>query len=43
MVKSIVDIVDKNSDPYQLKQNIPIIRNYLYRNADALKFSEAKR
>lgn len=43
MVKSVIDIVDKNSDPYQIGQTIPTIRNYLYRNADALKFAEAKK
>jgi hypothetical protein len=43
MVKGVIDIVDKNSDPYQIGQSIPTIRNYLYRNADALKYVEAKK
>ena len=41
MVKGIIDIIDKNSDPYV--QNITNIKNYLYRNSDGLTFADAKR
>jgi hypothetical protein len=41
MVKGIIDIIDKNSDPYV--QNITNIKNYLYRNSDGLSFAGAKR
>lgn len=40
MVKSLVDILDKNCDP-NLPGNVPTIRNYLYRNADTLHFDQA--
>lgn len=40
MVKCLIDILDKNCDP-NLPDNIPTIRNYLYRNADTLTFNQA--
>jgi hypothetical protein len=43
MVKSIVDIIDRNVDPFIGGQNIPTVRNYLYRNSDVLRFDEALR
>lgn len=41
MVKSIVDIIDRNVDPFHGGKNIPTVRNYLYRNADTLRFDQA--
>lgn len=40
MVKSLIDILDKNCDP-NLPGNVPSLRNYLYRNADTLTFNQA--
>ena len=42
MVKGIIDMLDANCSD-QLESNIPTLRNYLYRNADMLKFDEALR
>jgi hypothetical protein len=37
MVKGIVDIIDTNCDLHRLEGR-PTVRNYLYRNADMLRF-----
>jgi hypothetical protein len=37
MVRSIIDIIDKNVDQAQ----IPSVRSYLYRNSSAIKFNQA--
>lgn len=42
MVKSLVDILDRNCDP-NLPVNTPALRNYLYRHADTLTFDQALR
>ena len=42
MVKAIVDVLDGNCDNSELG-NTPSVRNYLYRNADMLKFDQALR
>jgi len=38
MVRGLIDLIDRNMDQNQLQNNIPSVRNYLYRNADSLKF-----
>lgn len=40
MVRSIIDAVDQNSDS-AMAPHLPNIKNYLYRNADSLTFSQA--
>jgi len=41
MVRSIIELVDRNVDQGQLPRNIPSVRNYLYRNVDTLRFEQA--
>jgi hypothetical protein len=41
MVRSIVDIIERNIDHSQLPQRVPPVRNYLYRNNAKLQFAEA--
>lgn len=38
MVRSLVDLLDRNIDQSQVQNGIPSVRNYLYRNTDSLKF-----
>lgn len=42
MVKSVINVIDASCDMYR-SDGIPSVRNYLYRNTDVLKFSEAIR
>lgn len=41
MVRSIIDALDKNVDQMLMPPNIPSVKNYLFRNHDALKFQTA--
>ena len=41
MVRSIVDIVERNIDHGQLPQRVPPVRSYLYRNNAKLLFADA--
>lgn len=38
MVENIIETIEKNMDRYQFPQQVPSIRNYLYRNSDRLSF-----
>ncbi len=38
MVRSIVEIIERNLDQGQLPQRVPPVRNYLYRNNAKLQF-----
>lgn len=41
MVRGIIDLIDRNLDQAQLPSNVPSVRNYVYRNADTLRFDQA--
>jgi hypothetical protein len=41
MVSSLVEAIDRNIDHDQLPPSTPTVRNFLYRNADALNFDNA--
>lgn len=33
MVRSIIEMIDRNLDPSQIPQQIPSVRNYIYRRS----------
>lgn len=43
MVGSLIETIDRNIDPDQLPPSTPSVRNFLYRNSDALTFDVAIR
>lgn len=43
MVSSLIEAIDRNIDHDLLPPSTPTVRNFLYRNADALTFDAAIR
>lgn len=41
MVRSIIEMIDRNLDPSQVPQQIPSVRNYIYRRSERVLFGEA--
>ena len=41
MVRSIIEMIDRNLDPSQVPQQIPSVRNYIYRRSERVLFEEA--
>lgn len=41
MVRSVIEVIDKNADQMFLPANVPSVKSYLYRNQNALKFEAA--
>jgi hypothetical protein len=41
MVRSVIETIDRNIDSEQMPPEIPTVRNFLFKNADALNFDTA--